>query len=61
MGTGDWALGIGHWALGIGHWSYQVRLITYYRICAKIPKASSPSKNCGINDKSLAGYDIIGH
>ncbi|MEH1946618.1 MAG: hypothetical protein V7K77_06630 [Nostoc sp.] len=46
----------------IGHWSYQVRLITYdYQICAKIPKASSPSKNCGLNDKSLAGHDILGH
>ncbi|MEH2169197.1 MAG: hypothetical protein V7K41_21565 [Nostoc sp.] len=44
--------------------SYQVRLITYdYRICAKIPKASfplppAPSKNCGLNDKSLPGNDI---
>ncbi|WP_143854038.1 hypothetical protein [Nostoc sp. 'Peltigera membranacea cyanobiont' 210A] len=44
------------------YWSYQVRLITSdYRICAKIPKASSPSKNCGLNDKSLTGHDIIGH
>lgn len=37
---------------------YQVRLITNdYRICAKIGKAPVPY--C-LNDKSLAGHNIIG-
>ncbi|MDZ8136746.1 MAG: hypothetical protein RM049_15785, partial [Nostoc sp. DedQUE04] len=59
---GHWSLVIGHWSLVIGHWSLVISSPVNHllsNLCKT--KASSPSKNCGINDKSLAGHDIIGH